>query len=537
MKGKFTAILLAVLMIASCLLTACSDEDGSGHTFRYTLLSDPQNLDPQMAEDLSSLNVISNIYTGLLRQTQTGGIECDACESYTVSADGLVYNFKIKEGIKWQTNAEFEADMTAHDFVYGFKRLLSPNTGSPHAKNFYCIKNAQAINTMGAPLDTLGVEALSDYELRIELSSANSDFLYLLTTPPSFPCNEEFFYFTKGKYGLNTNAVASNGPFYITSWLYDPYGKDNYLILRRNASYNDINTVYPYAINYFIQRNNPEKKLYDFTEGETDVVDYIGTDEDYLNEFAYKSYQTMSVGLVFNLENECMQYDEVRQALAMSLDMSVFEDLPRSLKKATGLIPSEVSILNKSFRELYAQPSAEEYNLSLAQLLWQSNLTLKERSSLDGTNILVPQSFEYFDILNDVVSQWQTGLQFYCGVEVVPDDEYEKRISEGKFVVALSYNTADENLPQRFFDNYVYGGLYRYQIAELNQIITAAKLEYSLSKCASYYSQAEKYMIDKNYYIPLFYQSEYLLIGEDITDVEYNPFTKCIKFEKAKCFD
>lgn len=529
--------MLAIMMIASCLLTACSDEDGSGYTFKYTLLSDPQNLDPQMAEDLSSLNVISNIYTGLLKQTPTGGIECDACESYTVSSDGLVYTFKIKEGIMWQTNAEFEAQMTAHDFVYGFERLISPQTGSPHAKDFYCIKNAQAINTAGAPLDTLGVEALSDYELKIELSTANSDFLYLLTTPPSFPCNEAFFHFTKGKYGLNTNAVASNGPFYITSWLYDPFGKDNYLILRRNPSYNDLSTVYPYSINYFIQRNDPEKKLYDFTEGETDVVDYQGTDEDYLEKYTYNSYQTMSVGLIFNLDNECMQYDEVRQALSMSLDMSVFDNLPKALEKATGIIPSEVSILNKSFRELYAEPPACEYNLSLAQLLWQSNLTLKERSSLDGTNIIVPQSFEYFDVLNELVSQWQTGLQFYCGIEVLPDDEYEKRIEEGRFIVALSLNNSDENLPQRFFDEFIYGGLYRYQIAEFNQIITAARLEYSLSRCAAYYSQAERYLVDNNYYIPLFYQSEYLLIGEDIKDVEYNPFTKCLKFENAKCFD
>lgn len=527
---------MAVVMAASFMLTACGDEDGSGYIFKYTLLSDPENLDPQMATDLSSLNVIGNMFMGLLVQNASGGFDEAACESYTVSEDGLVYEFKIRQGIMWQSVSDFTAEMTAHDFVFAFRRLLDPETTSPHAKDFYCIGNAYAVNLFGAPVETLGVTAVSDYELRIELAYANANFLYLLTTTPAYPCNEEFFYMTKGKYGLKADAIASNGAFYLTSWLFDPYGKDNYLIMRRNISYNDYKTVYPYSINYFIARNNEEKKLNDFTEGDTDVIDYSGTDSKLLEEYKYESFETTSIGLVFNLENEYMNIPEVRQALSLSLDDKRLDSLPKALRIAGGIIPSEISVLNKKFRELCAEPISEEYNLSLSQLLWNSSLTQKEKSSLDGTTIIVPESFEYYDVINEITAQWQESLNFFCGVEVLNEREYNLRIKEGKYLIALTEIKPTANHPSLCFDKFVNNGMFDFDITELDQIMGESSREASLSNCVKFYSQAEKLLVENDYYLPLFYQSEYLLYEDDKQDISFNPFSLRLFFENAKKF-
>ena len=81
-------MLIAIMMIFS--FTACGKEnDGTGYLFRYDLSSDPQNLDPQVATDTSSLIVIRNIYSGLFTLSETGAIENSLALDYTISDDGL----------------------------------------------------------------------------------------------------------------------------------------------------------------------------------------------------------------------------------------------------------------------------------------------------------------------------------------------------------------------------------------------------------------------------------------------------------------
>lgn len=535
MRRKAFALFLTVILMSSFLLTGCGDNDGSGYTFKYTLLSDPENLDPQMAQDNSSLNVIGNLFMGLLKLTSSGGFAEAACESYTVSSDGLKYNFIIREGVSWKTKGDFTAPMTAHDFVFAFQRVVLQETQSPYAEDFYCIKNAQAINLYDAPIEGLGVKALSDYELEIELAYANADFLYTLASTAAYPCNEEFFYQTKGKYGLEASSIASNGAFYLQSWLYDPYGKDNYLILRRNMSYNDLKTVYPYSINYFIARGDLEKKIEDFEDGDTDVLDYSLADTSLLSKFKYQAFEAVSCGLIFNPKNELFAITDVRNALVCAIGKTELTNIPKQLRVANGIIPSDISMLNKKFRELSAEKNDVGSNTSLAQLLWTSSLTQKERNSLDGTAILVPEAFEHFELLNQITAQWQAKLGFFCGVEVVNEKEYAQRIADGKYLIALALVEPQKNHPSSCFEIFTDEN-YSLAVEGLSDLLSDAKRAANLSEAVSIYSQAEKLVIDNYTYYPLFYQSKYFLFDKEMQDIEFNPFTGQIYFENAKKF-
>ena len=84
------------------MFSGCEEDDGSGHTFKMNLASNPENLDPQMATDLSSRIVISNMMDGLVKINESGAIEADAAESYSISSDGLVYTFNLKKNIMWE---------------------------------------------------------------------------------------------------------------------------------------------------------------------------------------------------------------------------------------------------------------------------------------------------------------------------------------------------------------------------------------------------------------------------------------------------
>ena len=79
------------------------------------------------------------------------------------------------------------------------------------ASKFYCIKNAKRIHDGKISSDEVGVYADGDYRLIIELDYPNTMFLNQLVTALAMPCNEEYFYNTGGKYGLDARSTPSNG--------------------------------------------------------------------------------------------------------------------------------------------------------------------------------------------------------------------------------------------------------------------------------------------------------------------------------------
>ena len=126
-KRKFWNILITAVMILNvpAIFTGCEEDDGSGHTFKYNLSSNPQNLDPQLASDESSIMVIENIMSGLVKKGADGSIQPDAAKSYTISDDGLVYTFELKDDIYWESAADFTEKLTANDFVLLFSAFMT----------------------------------------------------------------------------------------------------------------------------------------------------------------------------------------------------------------------------------------------------------------------------------------------------------------------------------------------------------------------------------------------------------------------------
>ena len=127
-----------MLLIAS----GCREDDGCDYTFKYNISSNPVTLDPQITDDPNSDIIIENVFMGLLTLDKDGSVKAGAASDFTVSDDGLTYNFKLKQDIYWIDNDEFEDKCTADDFVYGFTRLFMPETRAPHARDYYCIKNS-----------------------------------------------------------------------------------------------------------------------------------------------------------------------------------------------------------------------------------------------------------------------------------------------------------------------------------------------------------------------------------------------------------
>lgn len=120
------------------------ESDGSGYLFTASLPANPKSLDPQSATDAASKTIIENLYEGLVELDENGSPQLAAAESYTTSADGLVYTFLLKNDRYWfyDANQDDVVDddetwkVTASDYAYAFQRIFDPQTQSPYTTMF-----------------------------------------------------------------------------------------------------------------------------------------------------------------------------------------------------------------------------------------------------------------------------------------------------------------------------------------------------------------------------------------------------------------
>lgn len=544
MNGEFNVIKLTkrIICIIFAVITAvsfssCDPDDGSGYIFKYDINANPSNLDPQLAQDSASMLVLANICEGLFKAGAGGKIENGVITEYTMSDDELTYTFSLKNNVYWRGTGDYEANMTANDFVFAFQRIFDPETHSPYADDFSCIKNSSAVLRKIMDQDALGVKAIDKYTLEITLESPNANFLYLLTTTAAMPCNEYFFRSTMGKYGLSDATTFSNGDFYLKEWNYDPYWDNNYIILRRNPKNSESEYVYPYSINFFIKSDMTQFEA-DYLSEETDLIISNGTNKDLFKKSRSIEYQISSAGLIFNQNNEILANANIRKALSESIDRDKFGQYD-NLTPAFGIVPPDVSLLNKSYRELASERSLGNFNAKYALTDWVNGLNELDMVTADGMAIMVSEDFYDPEALRDVTDQWNEKLGFMCGLEIVSQNEYDDRMESGDYEMAVTELTCEYNSPIAVLEDFTIGNernIFGFSDMSFDGLLKKFRNSSSLNDSVSYLSGAEKQIISANIYVPLYYPTNYLLYTDKASDVEFNPFSEQIYFADAKYF-
>ncbi len=536
MKHIQNIALVFFMMTVILILSSCKEDDGSGYIYKMNLQNNPKNLDAQMAEDKESVMIITNMMEGLMKVQASGAVVPAAAERFEMSEDGLTYTFYLKKNQQWDTLADFTAEVTADDFVFAFQRIFDKATNSPYSKDYLCIKNASAVLNGAMGVNSLGVKAKDKYTVEFTLEYPYYDFLALLTKSAAMPCNREFFEFTKGKYGMAAEATASNGAFYLKEWNYDPYWDNNYIIMRRNKAFSETQYVYPYSLNFFIKGDNDDSLS--FSEGDVDCYVADEYDNKIFENNNYTSYQTKTVGLIFNLNDENLSSYEIREALAKSINREAYaHELSENLYTAYGIIPGNVSIQGKSYRDLSPDKLLSLYDVN-AVSLWENALKKTGKSSVDNLKITVSDSFSENELIYNISDQWRENLLLYSTVELVSEIEYETKLEEQSFSIALVELNAKDNSVFEFFDYFTEGEFSEvYRSTSLNNDIRNAYTSESLSEAADKYTNAEKTILSKYVFVPLFYKNEYFVTDKSSSDTIYYPFSSTVSFAEAKYFD
>ena len=157
-------------------------------------------LDPAFLGNAPDIMMCRGIYQSLLRyKFNTSEIEGDLAKSWTVSKDGLVYTFKLRDGVQWHRGF---GKFTAHDVKYSFERLLDPKTKAPARSEIV--------------LDIKDVKVIDDYTVEFHLKSPCAPFLHKLVGPRATGIvNQKAVEKFEKDYGRNP---IGTGPFIFDSW-------------------------------------------------------------------------------------------------------------------------------------------------------------------------------------------------------------------------------------------------------------------------------------------------------------------------------
>ncbi|MBI3673123.1 MAG: peptide ABC transporter substrate-binding protein [Rhizobiales bacterium] len=276
--------------------------------------SDVQSLDPHKTSTVEEANILRDLFVGLVTEDSAGNTIPGAAESWTVSADGKVYTFKLRKDDVWSDGTA----VTAADFVFAWRRLLDPKTGSEYASMGFPVLNAEEINGSKAKAEDLGAKAIDANMLEVTLKGPTPYFLEMLTHQAMYPvskANIEKF----GDDFVKAGNLVSNGAFTLVENV-----PNDHIKIVKNPKFFDAGNVKLDAVNY-IPVEDRAAGIKRYQAGEIDSMNDMPTEQlaDLKAKFGDQIHLTPELGTyyyIFKAQKAPWNNAELRNAISMVID-------------------------------------------------------------------------------------------------------------------------------------------------------------------------------------------------------------------------
>ena len=166
-----------------------------------------RSLDPSISTDVSAAHVLDDLFEGLTRLDERGEPAPGVASSWETSADGRTWTFHLRDA-RW-SNGE---PVRAGDFVFAWRRTVNPATASEYGQALAAVVNCVAINEGKLPVSELGISALDERTVRVQLIAPTPYLLSLLTKSYAYPQYEPVVR-AHGEDWVRPEHIVSNGAF------------------------------------------------------------------------------------------------------------------------------------------------------------------------------------------------------------------------------------------------------------------------------------------------------------------------------------
>lgn len=543
MKTPYTKLAVLAALTACCAL-GCSkpkdngakaDEPGAAKTpdadkaksgdefvagskadmFTMALAADPETFDTAKMSGAPEGRIAFNLFEGLYMpgpSTEKADtlVVPGAASGHTLSEDGKTYTFTIRDGAQWSNGRQ----VTAEDFVYSWKRILTPGFEADYVTFLYLIEGAEAFNKEKGEWEAVGIKATDEKTLEVKLNAPTPYFLELVAFYTFFPVPKEAIE-AHGDDWTKPGKIVTNGPYELAT--YEPQKE---LMLKRSEKYWGKDEV-----------KLAEAKLRIIPDGKARVNAYQAGELHWVGAglpvaeiqglLTHPDYKTEPLLGVYyyrvNVQdkNSPLANPKVRKALAMAVDRDVLVDeiLSGLYEKANSYVPTSmpghtpggsVETNPAKAKKVLAEALGEGGKLGTIELLYNT----------DENHKLVAEAIQ---------RQWKEGL----GIEVsLVNKEWKSYLKD---VDTLSYQVAragwigDYNDPMTFLEMWTTDDGNNdtgWSDAEYDELITQARASTDAAARAAILTKAEGVLLERGPVIPIYFYTTNTLVARQLTGFE-----------------
>ncbi len=516
----FFGILAIPIVIMLTLTTACGPAAGpiGSQVFRVNLAGEPATIDPNRASWAGERTPIMQVFEGLLGFNQdltlkpVVAVEIPTVANKGISADGKTYTFKLRSGVTWSDGQK----VTAKDFVYSIKRMLSPELAAEYASFYFDIVGGQAYNaaadkdaaTKANLRDAVGVKALDDLTVQITLAQPRPTFPQLMALWPVYPVREDIITKYGDKWTEPPNYIG-NGPFLLTEWVHQ-----DHLTFKANPKYWGTKPKLAEIQMKMVTDVNAELAAYKNNELEMSRVP-TGTekatmDDPVLGKQILRYPELTTFAFQFNVTKPPFNNLKLRQALACAVDRVSFVDKVRSGvgKPALSWIPPGMPGYDPNLGKDY------EFNTTKAKQL------LADAGYADVSK-LPELKFQYADTAgNRLIAQFLQGqikdnLGINLTLEPMEAKAFSQMVNEKKHTWAwfgwgADYPDPDNWLPELFGTD-AGNNHTGYSNPAFDALAKQAKSELDNTKRLQLWAQAQQMVMADSPIVTMFYRERFWL--------------------------
>ncbi len=375
---KFTramCLVLCLLMLVP-MAAACSKDGTYGAQINMYLADEVYKLDPAYAHmDSSAGKLLGMLFEGLMTIDEDGDLKKALLDDYEYTEDKGVDKkdpaddeYKMVITLKPSAWSDGTA-VSANDFAYAWRRILSPEFDCEAASLLYDIKNAKEHKTTGISVDDVGIEPDKErLTIRFAHSIDPEEFLRKTASVALAPLrNTADTYYDWASSGTT---IVTNGPFMVRTYypgvsmqlVRNSYYR--YDVGDKNASPNSTKYVEPYCINIDFQLNG-EQMMKKFKDGELFYISELPMDKDVREQYKnkVKLMNTLNTHTyMFNLNKAPFNNKAVRQALSLVIDRAAIAEEIVYAAAATGYVPSGIN--DKTDKDDFAKNNTSKIDKS-----------------------------------------------------------------------------------------------------------------------------------------------------------------------------
>lgn len=469
-------------------------------TLYFNIGSEVQNLDPHTVTGVPEARVLRALLEGLVSKDAHNLEPRPAvAQSWTVSDDGTRYTFHLRPDAYWSNGDR----VRAQDFVYAWKRILSPELVAEYAYNLYPVLNAEAYHQGKlADFDEVGVHARDEQTLVVDLRASTPYFLQLLDHYSTFPVHpptvERFGGARRNTRWTHPGNFVGNGPFVLVEWKIHQK-----IVVSQNPLYWDIDRVRLEKIEFYpIDNASVEERM--FRTGRLHITstlspEKIGHYRERMPEALFVHPYLATYYYELNVNWPPLDDIRVRRALGMSIDRrQITQLLKGGQKSAFSLTPPGTAG--------YTPPAGVHFAPEQArQLLDDAGYT--DRDRFPKLELLYNTSESHRQIGVAIQQMWKEHL----GIDLTLNNQewkvYLQSRNNGDFQIARAGWVGDYPDPNNFLDLMMgNSGNNRtgWRNAQYDQLILDANRSLSAEKRYQIFGEAETILLREMPVIPIY---------------------------------